>query len=33
MQIMITFSENVSRREMVDEYVKQTEVVLKFELK
>ncbi|WP_262510247.1 hypothetical protein [Flavobacterium psychrolimnae] len=30
---MITFSENVSQQEMVEEFVKLTEVVLKFELK
>jgi hypothetical protein len=33
MKVMITFSENVSQQEMVEEFVKLTEVVLKFELK
>jgi hypothetical protein len=31
--IITTFLENVSRREMEEEFVKLTEVVLKFELK
>ena len=30
---MITFLENVSQQGMEEEYVKQTEVVLKFELR
>ncbi|CAM3905994.1 hypothetical protein FLSI110296_02580 [Flavobacterium sinopsychrotolerans] len=30
---MITFLENVSQQEMEEEFVKLTEVVLKFELK
>jgi hypothetical protein len=33
MKISITFLENVLQQEMGEEFVKQTEVVLKFELK
>jgi hypothetical protein len=33
MKVMITFLENVSQQEMEEEFVKLTEVVLKFELK
>ena len=33
MIVLSTFLENVSQREMEEEFVKQTEVVLRFELK